>query len=81
MITDLTARGMIVDYNDLSLPGNVEGSDPHSTHRAAFIFLFPMGVKWPGREADHTPQTGAKVKNAWSYTSTLPIHIHGMVLS
>jgi hypothetical protein len=30
---------------------------------------FP-GVKWPGREADHSPPSSAKVKNAWSYTST-----------
>jgi hypothetical protein len=32
---------------------------------------FP-GVKRPGREADHSPQSSAEVKNAWSYTSTLP---------
>jgi hypothetical protein len=30
---------------------------------------FP-GVKRPGREADHSPQSSAVVKNAWSYTST-----------
>jgi hypothetical protein len=28
------------------------------------------GVKWPGCEADHSPLSSAKVKNAWSYTST-----------
>jgi hypothetical protein len=28
------------------------------------------GVKRPGREADHSPPSSAKVKNAWSYTST-----------
>jgi hypothetical protein len=27
-------------------------------------------VKWPGREADHSPPSSAEVKNAWSYTST-----------
>jgi hypothetical protein len=27
-------------------------------------------VKWPGREADSLPPSSAKVKNAWSYTST-----------
>jgi hypothetical protein len=26
-------------------------------------------VKWPGREADHSPPSRAEVKNAWSYTS------------
>jgi len=30
------------------------------------------GVKWLGCEADDSPLTSAKVKNAWSYTSTSP---------
>jgi hypothetical protein len=30
-----------------------------------------LGVKQPGREADHTPASNAEVKNAWSYTSIL----------
>jgi hypothetical protein len=30
------------------------------------------GVKWPGRKADHSRPSSADVKNAWSYTSTLP---------
>jgi len=29
-----------------------------------------LGVKLPGHEADHSPPSGAKVKNSWSYTST-----------
>jgi hypothetical protein len=29
-------------------------------------------AKRPGREADHSPQTSAKVKNTWIYTSSLP---------
>jgi hypothetical protein len=41
----------------------------------------PLGVKWPGHEADHSPPSSAKVKNAWSYTSTPPICLHGVVLS
>jgi hypothetical protein len=40
-----------------------------------------MGVKRPRREADHSPPSSAEVKNAWSYTSTLPIRLHGIVLS
>jgi hypothetical protein len=40
-----------------------------------------MGVKRPGREADHSPSSSAEVKNAWSYTSTPRIHLHGVVLS
>jgi hypothetical protein len=41
---------------------------------------FP-GVKPPGREADHSPPSSAGVKNAWSYTSTPPVRLHGVVLS
>jgi hypothetical protein len=40
-----------------------------------------LGIKWPGRETDHSPPSGAEVKNAWSYTSTPPIHLHDVVLS
>jgi hypothetical protein len=29
-----------------------------------------LGVKRPGREADHSPSSSAEVKNAWSYTCT-----------
>jgi hypothetical protein len=29
------------------------------------------GVKWPGSESDHSPQSSAEVKNACSYTSIL----------
>jgi hypothetical protein len=39
---------------------------------------FPW-VKRLGHEADHSPQTTAEVKNGWSYTSTSPIHLHGIM--
>jgi hypothetical protein len=39
-----------------------------------------IGVEWPGHEAVHSPQSSAKVKNAWSFTSTFTIHLHGVVL-
>jgi hypothetical protein len=29
-----------------------------------------LGIKRPGREADHSPPSSAEVKNAWSYNST-----------
>jgi hypothetical protein len=41
---------------------------------------FP-GVKQLGHGADHSPPSSAKVKNAWSYTSTLLISLHSVVLS
>jgi len=37
-----------------------------------------QGIKWQVWEADHSPPSSAKVKNAWSYAST-PIHLHGTV--
>jgi hypothetical protein len=40
-----------------------------------------LGVKRPEREADHSPPSSAKVRNAWSYTSTPPLRLHGVVLS
>jgi hypothetical protein len=42
--------------------------------------LFPQ-VKRPEREADHSPQSTAEVKNAWSYTSTPPTRLHGVVIN
>jgi hypothetical protein len=41
---------------------------------------FPGG-RAAGHEADHSPPSSAKVKNAWSYTSAPPIRLHGAVLS
>jgi hypothetical protein len=38
-------------------------------------------VKQPGREADHSPPFSAEVNNAWGYTSTPPICLHGVALS
>jgi hypothetical protein len=42
---------------------------------------FSVGAKRPGREADHSPPSSAEVKNAWSYTTTPPVHLNGVVLS
>jgi hypothetical protein len=39
-----------------------------------------LGVKRPGREADHSPPSSAEV-NSWSSTFTPPIRLHGVVLS
>jgi hypothetical protein len=32
--------------------------------------VLSLGAKRPGREADHSPQSSAEVKNAWSYNAT-----------
>jgi len=39
-----------------------------------------LGAKRPGHEADHSPPSSAEV-NAWRYTSTPPIRIHGVMLN
>jgi len=39
------------------------------------------GVKQRGREADRSPPPSVEVKNAWSYTSTPPTRLHGVVFS
>jgi hypothetical protein len=50
-----------------------------STHSGNF-WIHPR-LSFPGGEADHSPPSSAEVKDAWSYTSTPPIPLHGMVLN
>jgi len=56
------------EFNCIQYPSNIAGGS------------FP-GIKLPRREANHSPPSSAEVKNAWSYTCTAPIRLHGMVLS
>jgi len=39
------------------------------------------GGSYPEGKADHSPPSNAEVNSAWSYTSTPPICLHGVVLS
>jgi len=39
-----------------------------------------LEIKRPGREADNSPPSSAEFKNPWSYTSTSPILLRGVVL-
>jgi hypothetical protein len=41
----------------------------------------PLGVKRPGREADHSPPSSAEVKECVELYLHSPIRIHGVVLS
>jgi hypothetical protein len=43
---------------------------PPSLLSGGYRGALSLGIKWPGREADHSPPSSAEVKNAWSYTST-----------
>jgi hypothetical protein len=48
------------------------GSGVHPTsYKMGTGGTFP-GLKWQGREADHSPPTSAEVKKMWIYTSTPP---------
>jgi hypothetical protein len=37
-----------------------------------------LGIKWPGREADHSPPSNVEVKNEWSFTFMLPMCLHDL---
>jgi hypothetical protein len=63
------------------LPGPDRLWDPPSLLPNGYQGYFPWGIKRQGREADHSPPSSAEVNNAWSYTSTPPIRLHGEVLS
>jgi hypothetical protein len=39
-----------------------------------------MGVKRPRSEAEHSLPSSAEVKNAWSYASTRPLRLRGLVV-
>jgi hypothetical protein len=39
-----------------------------------------LGVKRPGSEADHSPPSSAKFRNACGYTSTPSIRLHDTIL-
>jgi hypothetical protein len=41
--------------------------------------VLSCGLKRPEHEADHLSPSNAEVYNAWSFTSTPPIHLHGTV--
>jgi hypothetical protein len=58
---------------------NGSGAHPASYRMGTRGFF--LGVKRPARETDHSPPSSAEVKNAWSCTSTPPVHLHDVVLS
>jgi hypothetical protein len=53
-------------FTTASIPALVPTQPPIQWLPAALY----RGVKRPGREADHSPPSSAKVKNVWSYTFT-----------
>jgi hypothetical protein len=53
---------------------------PTQAHMQLVPGVLTLGVKRPGREADHSPPSSADVKNSWSYTSTPQMRLHGVVI-
>jgi hypothetical protein len=38
------------------------------------------GIEWSEREADPTLQSATNIKNSYTFTTTFPIRLHGVVL-
>jgi hypothetical protein len=48
------------------------GAIPHQLRHYQYRFIpwtISPGVKWPGREAEHSPPSSAEVRNVWSFWS------------
>jgi len=45
------------------------------------LWALSLGVKQPGREADHSPPSSVKVKEGLELYLHCPISLHGMVLN
>jgi len=48
------------------------GSETHPAYYSMGIGVVSLGIKRPGREADHSPPSGAEIKKPSRYTSTPP---------
>jgi hypothetical protein len=71
-----------VETGNFSLYHRVQtGSGPTQPPIQCVPEELSQGLKRPEREAGHSPPNSAEVENAWSYTSTIPIRLHGVVLS
>jgi len=54
------------------------GSGFHPSYSSMGIGFLFSGVKRPGRNVDHTPLSGAEIKNEWSCTSTPALCLPGL---
>jgi len=87
-----TVEGLLYGLDDWgSIPGKGKifslyhrvqtGSEAHpASYPLDTRSPFPDG-KAPARESNHSLPSSAVDKNAWSFTSTPTIHIHGVMLS
>jgi hypothetical protein len=61
-------------------PTSILAQGPIQSPIQRVLEALSWGVKQLGYEADHSCPSSAEVNSAWSYTSTPPIYLHGMVL-
>jgi hypothetical protein len=73
---------------DLAGDGNFSLHHHVETGSGDHPVSYPMGTRGSflrimllGHEANHSPPSSDKVKNVWSYTSTPPTLLHGVVFS
>jgi hypothetical protein len=70
------AAGWMVRGGGVRIPAGAGNLSNHrvqtgsGTHLGSYPVGLSVGVKLPGREADLSPPSNAKIKSAWSYTST-----------
>jgi hypothetical protein len=50
----------------------------HLASCSTFTTAYVLWVRWPGLEADHSPQSSAEVKNKRSYASTPALRLYGV---
>jgi hypothetical protein len=74
-------RGSRVWKNFLLVLTVQSDSGAHPASSPMGIGVLSQGVKRPGRDAVHSPPSGAMVKNVWGHASTPPIRLHGVVLN
>jgi hypothetical protein len=82
----LDDRGFRVRFpagaGDFSLHHRVQnGSGAHPASYPMCTRALSLGVKRPGREADHSPPQSAEAKECVEPYLHSPIHLHGVVLS
>jgi len=67
---------------DLSLRHRVQtGSGAHPASYTMGTVVLTPEIKRQGRKATDSPPPTAKIKNAWRYTYTAPIRLHGVVFN
>jgi hypothetical protein len=68
-------------WDRLGLHRVQNGSGAHPASYPMGIRGTSLGVKWPGREADHSPPSSAEVKELVEPYLHSPIRLHGVVLN